>query len=197
IRNEVAGKFFSTSCNGSATSTAPGPAWNNPRKLTGILTSKTFAVMLTRPEASCGSIRAKGSSKRTSGGTHDGSPVNCIGGRLFRIGRSGSAIFTSVTRAVPDTTRLATSGSTDASSEAARLSFVSHRSRFGFISSSRTGAGLAAILKGMRTGDGFGVGAAIDDSGFCNDPASWPGSSTPTIGDNGDAKEFGTDGPLE
>src|SRR5256714_3528351 len=197
MRNEVAGKFFSTSCNGKATSTAPGPAWNKPRKLTGMLTSKTFVVTLTRPEASCGSMSAKGSSKRTSGGTQEGSPFNCMGGKLFRIGRSGSAIFTSVTRAVSGTTGVATSGSTNASSDAARLSFVSHGSAFAVASSSRTGAGLAAILKGIRTGGGFGVVAGIDDSGFCNDPGSWPGSSIPTIGDNGEAKEFGTDGPLE
>src|SRR6476646_3997764 len=171
-------------------SSSPGPAWNRPRKLTGILTSKTFAVTLTRPDASCGSTNANGSSKRTSGGTHDGSPVNWIGGKFFRIGRSGNAIFTSDTRGVSETTGSAAFGSAGGVSEAARLSFVSHGSGFGFVSSSRGSGTLAANLNGLRTG----AGVAPYVGGVFVSGLSVSGRGA---GASGVGKEFGTDGPLE
>src|SRR6266403_2155232 len=190
MRNEAAGRFFSTSCNGSETSGAPGPAWNKPRKLTGKLTSKTFAVTLTRPDASCGSINPNGSSSRTSGGTQLGSPVNCSAGRFLKIGSNGSAIFTSATRAVSETTAGGICDASDTSLAAARLSFVSHGSGFGFGSSS--GAGVGAILNGIRIG--AGAVAGIVDPGVSEAPVS---SIRATTGASGEGKRFGTDGPLE
>src|ERR1700748_8326 len=124
-------------------------------------------------------MSANGSSNRTSGGTQEGSPVTCIGGRFFRIGRRGNAILTSATRAGSGAIGVAIFGSAGVSSVAARLSFVSHGSLFGFVSSSMIGAGVEIILNGMRTGAGFGAVAGIDDSGFCDGGESWKGASIP------------------
>src|ERR1700676_3746036 len=192
MRNEAAGRFFSTSCNGSETSAAPGPAWNKPRKLTGKHTSKTFAVTLMRPEASCGSISANGSSSRTSGGTQPGSPVSCIGGRLFKIGRSGSAIFTSATRAVSDTIVDAASGVADALPAAAKFSFVSHGSVLGFASSSV--AGFGAILNGIRADVDVAETGAV--AGIVDPNGGAPLGAGLSASAGGEGKRFGTDGPL-
>src|ERR1043165_10119159 len=77
------------------------------------------------------------------------------------------------------------------------LSFVSQGSSFGFVSSSVTGA-MAAILNGMRTG--AGVAPNVEGALTSRLSVSWgaaTGVSTWATGAKGDAKEFGTDGPLE